>query len=307
MRNESAEKILNLIAILLETGDNSLNGICETIGISRRSFYYLLNFLRAHGFIIFKSGESYHIDHRSPFIERINKSLMFTNTELQTLHNVLDMFGNGNDVLNAFRQKLEAAYDFKEVENVPDVRRQNSVVKKLTTAMQHKKLARLINYSSPHSHTVRDRIVEPFLFMNNNRDVRCNEISTSMNKTFKLARIEDVEVLDTNWIHERLHKKVFTDIFMFSGEKHLNVKLRLGQLAHNLFLEEYPQARRSIRPDDDSENHWILELVVCDYRGISRFVLGLYDDIEVLGSPDFQNYIDGKIKSMYRRNFLDIK
>jgi hypothetical protein len=36
---------------------------------------------------------------------------------------------------------------------------------------------------------------------------------------------------------------------------------------------------------------------VCAYRGIGRFVLGLYDDIEVLGSPDFIDYLKEKIHS----------
>lgn len=306
MRNEASEKILNLITLLLGADDYTGTQICEKVGISRRSFYYLMEFLRNHGFIVFKANGTYHIDRRSPFIANIADSVKFTNEELRSLKSVLSMFGNGNDEVNSLRQKLEAAYDFKKVEKVPEIRKQNEILRKLIAAIQHKQVVRLAGYSSPHSHTVQDRIVEPYLMMNNNRDVRCHEISTSTNKTFKLARMDDVEILDEHWTHEGEHRQVYTDIFMFSGEEQHNVKLRLGQLAHNLFLEEYPQASRNVQPDSENENHWILELVVCDYRGIGRFVLGLFDDIDIIGCDSFKKYIDKQITMMYNKNFPDI-
>lgn len=37
---------------------------------------------------------------------------------------------------------------------------------------------------------------------------------------------------------------------------------------------------------------------VCSYAGIGRFVLGLFDDIEVLGDDGFVNYLGGKVRAM---------
>jgi hypothetical protein len=34
---------------------------------------------------------------------------------------------------------------------------------------------------------------------------------------------------------------------------------------------------------------------VCNYLGISRFVLGLYDSVEVIGNDDFLSYIKEKV------------
>ena len=73
----------------------------------------------------------------------------------------------------------------------------------LKDAMNRKCMCMLRNYSSPHSKTVSDRIVEPFLFMNNGLDIRCHEIKSHTNKTFKLARIGEVELLDVEWIAEK--------------------------------------------------------------------------------------------------------
>lgn len=298
MRNESTEKILNLILRLLDTKNQTVDEICEAENISRRTFYYLLEFLRNRDFIVFKTSGCYHIDRRSPFISNITRSVQFTDNELRTIWNLLGMVGTGNDTVNSLRRKLDAAYDFSRTIDTPEARKQANIVKKLTAAIDRKRMVRLMDYSSPHSHTVKDRIVEPYLLMNNNRDVRCHELSSGINKTFKLARMSDVEVLETPWIHEDKHRQMFTDIFMFSGEEHHTVRVRLGQLSRNLFLEEYPQANKNIRPDDNDDRHWILELEICDYRGIGRFVLGLFEDIDVLGDDAFKEYIRKQIEEM---------
>ena len=42
----------------------------------------------------------------------------------------------------------------------------------------------------------------------------------------------------------------------------------------------------------------LLETEVCNFKGVGRFVMGLYDDIEVLGCKEFQEYINERIRSM---------
>lgn len=300
MRNETTEKVLNLILRLLDTSDHSTDWICGQLGVSRRTFYYLLEFLRSNGFIVFKQRGCYHLDRRSPFISEIVKSVQFSDNELLTIWNLLGTVGAGNETVNTLRRKLDAAYDFTTVTNSTEARKKTNIVKKLESAIGRKRMVRLLDYSSPHSHTVKDRVVEPYLLMNSNRDVRCHELSSGINKTFKLARMSDVEILDTPWIHEDKHRQMFTDVFMFSGEEHHHVRLRLGQLSRNLFVEEYPLGVRNVQPDPLYPDSWILDLEVCDYRGIGRFVLGLYDDIEILDDDNFREYIRKMIKKMYQ-------
>ena len=37
---------------------------------------------------------------------------------------------------------------------------------------------------------------------------------------------------------------------------------------------------------------------VCSYAGIGRFVMGLYEDIEVLGDEGFKDYLNQKINHL---------
>ena len=146
--------------------------------------------------------------------------------------------------------------------------------------------------------------------MNNNNDVRCYELSSKMNKTFKVSRMGNVLLLDLEWGNEAKHRQMFTDLFMFSGDERLSVRLKLDRLAYSLMIEEYPKSAEFIveLPDETGNNegkapkYWLLSMDVASYLGIARFVLGLYSHIEIIDSPGFQDVINEEIRKMYHRS-----
>ena len=296
MRHEKLNRELDLILLLSGPQNYTVDEICERLSISRRNLYYYLHSLKDCGFQIYKHGHCYHIDRRSPFLAHLFEMVQFTDDEAVTLRKLLDMAGDSNPVVQNLKSKLDRFYDFRILSDVSLRKKTAQMVNTLYTAIVHKQLVKIVDYSSPHSQTMSNRFVEPFLLMNNNNDVRCYEMATGQCKTFRLSRMGNVELIDLRWSHEEEHKQVFTDLFMFSGDEHETIRLRLGQLAHSIFLEEFPAGIRYLQPD--GPHHWLLSLEVCDYRGIGRFVLGLYEDIEVLDSPAFQQYLDQRIDQM---------
>ena len=296
MRFDKLKKQLELLILLSDGRNYTIEELCERMELSRRNFYYLLDFIKHAGFIVFKNQGCYHIDHRSPFFTQLLQTIQFTDRDVKTIHSVLTMAGNDSEMVNQLRQKLENAYSLSVSADSPVRRQMDSNLKMLRKAMSEKKTVRLVGYSSPHSHTVKDRIVEPFLLLHDNQDVRCHELVSGANKTFKISRMTGVEMLDTPWLHEDSHRQVFTDIFMFSSEERHRVRLRLGQLSHNLFMEEYPQGAHYVTPNEDGS--WLLDIEVCDYRGLGRFVLGLFKAIEVVEGDGFKAYMKDEINSL---------
>ena len=67
-------------------------------------------------------------------------------------------------------------------------------------------------------------------------------------------------------------------------------------MAANLLREEFPLAEKYLQQED--ADHWIFQTDVCQYVGVGRFVLGLFEEIEVIDSPDFLAYLQEKIKNM---------
>ena len=282
--------------LMTENRDYTVQQMCERLGISRRTLYYYIDFFRDSGFTVEKRGTCYSLDKNSQVFTRLFKKVHFTEDEAITMRRLLDRASDNSLHVQHLKNKLTRLYDLDILENVTLREQDADNVSTLYDAIKMKKTVILRNYSSPHSNTTANRVVEPFMFMDNNNEIRCYEIASGQNKTFKISRIESVMILADDQIYEARHKKVFTDIFMFSGETRLPVTLRLGRLARNIMLEEYPQSAAFITPDDAS--HWIVSLEVCSYLGISRFVLGLFESVEILGSEEFREYIRMKIDNM---------
>ncbi len=282
--------------LMTENRDYTVQQMCERLGISRRTLYYYIDFFRDSGFTVEKRGTCYSLDKNSQFFTRLFKKVHFTEDEAITMRRLLDRASDNSLHVQHLKNKLTRLYDLDILENVTLREQDADNVSTLYDAIKMKKTVILRNYSSPHSNTTANRVVEPVMFMDNNNEIRCYEIASGQNKTFKRSRIESVMILADDQIYEARHKKVFTDIFMFSGETRLPVTLRLGRLARNIMLEEYPQSAAFITPDDAS--HWIVSLEVCSYLGISRFVLGLFESVEILGSEEFREYIRMKIDNM---------
>lgn len=296
MRHNQLERELELMLLMTENRDYTVLQLCERLGISRRNLYYYLDFFRDAGFIVEKHGTCYSLDKKSPFFTKLFKTLHFTEDEAVTIRRLLDRVGDGSLQVRHLKTKLDRLYDLDILEDVALRGQAGRNVSVIYDAIKYKNKVVLHNYSSPHSNSVASRVVEPFMFQDGNNEVRCYEITSGMNKTFKISRMERAEMLMDPWEHEARHKRVYTDIFMFSSEEQLPVELRLDRLACNVLTEEYPRAARHIVPDGD--RHWRLAISVCSYVGIGRFVLGLYESVEVIGDDGFRRYISDKIRLM---------
>jgi len=148
----------------------------------------------------------------------------------------------------------------------------------------------LLDYNSPSSQSVSNRLVEPFAFNERLDTVYGYEPSSRKNKFFKLERIGQVRLEQIGWQFEYMHEQQETDIFGIPfGEEKIVVRLLLGRLASNLLREEHPAALPFLQPQPDGRN--ILELRVADFRGTGRFTMGLVDDLEVLGPVAFKAYL----------------
>ena len=296
MRHDKLNRELSLLLLLTENKKLNVQQLCEKMELSKRTLYYYLDFFRDFGFEVEKRGTVYSIDKNSTYFTKLFRKVHFTEDEAIYIRRMLENYGGQGALVAHLKRKLDTIYDFNILADAQLREQQALNISVLYDAIKYHRNVILHHYSSPHSNSVSDRIVEPFMLMNDNREVRCYELTSKMNKTFKLARMESVELLADEWQHESQHRQMYTDIFMFSGEQQMRIKLRLGRLSANIIQEEYPLSAAYISKDNDT--HWILELDVCSYIGIGRFVMGLFSDIEVLEDSGFCKYIHDKVKEM---------
>ena len=87
-------------------------------------------------------------------------------------------------------------------------------------------------------------------------------------------------------------------MFRFSGDESIQISFTMSRLAFNLLIEEYPisdQFITELNEDAHIFNGW-----VCNYIGVSRFILGLIDEINMIQPKELREFINTKIS---KKNF----
>lgn len=294
MDQPKVERLLRLMKMMTGNVNYTVNDMAERLGTSYRSIYRYIETFKDAGFVVHKlNGGVYRLGKDSKHFKDISQLIHFTDEEAHIVNQLINGLDDTNMLKQNLRRKLVSVYDCTSMANSIVKSEHANTINVLIEAMyQHRKVI-LRDYASSHTGVVQDRFVEPFGFTTNYVQVWCYEPSSGMNKLFKTSRIGSVEMLNEEWEYADSHKEGYIDIFRMTGFEQHRVCLELGMLARNLLVEEYPLSERDIRQIDDG--HWILDTMVCNYKGIGRFVMGLMEDIKIVDSPEFRDYIDDKI------------
>ena len=299
MDQPKIERLLRLMKMLTANVEYSVDDIAERLDMSRRTIYRYIDTFRDAGFVIKKRGNCIRLDKESPHFKDISQLVHFTEEEAVILRRAIESIDDTNLLKQNLKRKLYSVYDSGTLADTIVKGQNSSNVHSLIEAIENHKQVILHNYQS--SHSVRDRIVEPFAFTTNYVNVWCYDIEDNCCKIFKTARIGSVELSDIEWQHCEQHKENFIDIFRMiasSDSELIAVKLKLGRLSYNLLMEEYPLAERYISTLD--KDHWLLNTQVANLQGVGRFVIGLMDDIEIIESPELKDYISTYIKQYFK-------
>lgn len=293
----SVTKLLQIMKILLQNRYATVPELSERLGISTRTLYRYLKDLRKNGFMVKKEpGNVYRLDVANRNGRQLSDLLYFTEEEAYLLKSAIESIDETNVLKQNLKRKLYSIYDCKMVADIVLQPRNRENVHDIVEAIENKRQVILHDYHSSSSNTVADRRVEPFALTTNFVQVWCYDLDTNEVKFYKISRIGRVEVLKSHWKHESLHQRDFEDVFRMHGKEQLPVKLKMSLRAANLLREEYPLSQPFISSLDDE--NWLFDAPVANYNGVTRFILGLYEDIEILDSPALVDFVRQKINRM---------
>ena len=294
MDQPKLERMLRLMKLMTGNVNYTVNDLAERIGTTYRSIYRYIDTFKDAGFVVQNLGGGvYKLGKESRYFKDISQLVHFTDEEAHIVNQLIEALDDTNMLKQNLRRKLTTIYDCTSMAQ-SIVRGKNAAnVNNLLEAITERRRVVLRDYASSNTGVVRDRVVEPFGFTTNYVQVWCYEVESGQNKIFKTSRIGSVEILSEEWQAEEMHTEGHIDIFRMTGFEQHRVRIRLGMLARNLLLEEYPLAERDIVKEES--DGWVLDTLVSNYRGVGRFVLGLMDDVEVLESEEFKSYLRAKI------------
>ena len=299
MEQPKLERMLRLMKLMTANVNYTVNDLAERLGTTYRSIYRYIDTFKDAGFVVQKlEGGIYKLGKESRYFKDISQLVHFTDEEAHIVNQLIEGLDDTNTLKQNLRRKLTSVYNCTSMATSIVKGRNATNVNMLLEAMEMRRQVKLRDYASSHTGVVRDRVVEPFGFTTNYVQLWCYEPESGMNKLFKISRIGAVVMLDEEWQHADNHAEGYIDIFRMTGFEQHRVQLRLGLLARNLLIEEYPLAERDITRLEDGR--WLLDTKVCNFVGIGRFVMGLAEDIEVL-TPEFDAYIKETLERIYSR------
>lgn len=296
MDQPKIERLLRLMMMLTANNRYSVEELADRLETSPRTIYRYIDTFKEAGFLITKKGECFRIDKKSKYFKDISQLVHFTEEEAYILNSAIESIDPTNVIKQNLKAKLASVYDFKMLAECVVKGENARNVNSLIEAIENRKQVVLKDYTSGHSKKVSDRLIEPLSFTTNYIQVWGYEVSSGKNKLFKLSRIGSVEVLEDEWAFENEHSVGMMDIFRITSFEQIPIKLKLGLMASSLLVEEYPLAEKYLSPAPDDSNSHILDIKVCGYEGIGRFVLGLLDDIEILQGDGLKEFLRERMK-----------
>ena len=289
-------RVLQLIALLKKNPPKQISALALLLDNTERTVYRYLDLIKELGFNLQKDI------YKRYFIEGDSEiELTFTNEEAGLLKELILSTGKKNKLRDSLLKKI---YQKSEIIFHGDNLLQahiGKIIEQINFAIENGRQIILKNYHSVSSQNISNRKVEPIILSDNYDTLCAFELKDKQNKYFNLSRISEIEVLKTPLKYKAKHYIIPTDAFGYAENKEpkYEIDIRLSLRAYLLLKEEYPLTLPHIKPEPKKQTY-VLKLTVNNPLPITRFVMGLLDEVEILGSFDFQEHL-----LLYVSNLLD--
>lgn len=286
-------RLLRLLFLLMSSYPRTREECTEFLGIGDSAFFAYCNEIKRIGFNLLQKDGRYWVEADDRPTRMLATLLHFTEEEAYILARTIDRIDGNSLPANRLKQKLVAFLNSDMAVEAYLRKAKSEIVMVLHKAIKGGKQVLLVNYASGNSQTIRNRRVEPFAFQGDFELVWAFDTELKKNRQFKVCRIEDVQATPLAWEFERLHRSTPVDLFRNTGELTKKVSFQLNLRAYNLLREEYPLSEQYLTKL--GSNRFIFEGPVAKYEGPGRFVMGVFEDIQLIGDEGFLAYIQEKI------------
>ena len=285
-------KLLRLFQIIavLKSGHWTIRQLAERFDTSERTIYRYINLLEEVDFLLEKN-----FDNRYFIITTDDdpSQAQFSIEETKLIKKLIQSGAHDNPLKSTLLKKLSLNSEMDSMPRLFLKVRLGHFVDQLAEAIKNKNQVVLKNYHSANNNEIRDRLVEPIHFGDNYQSIIALDCRDRICKQFKQDRIGEIVATDNKFEHEELHQKNQTDIFGFTGDSNTWITLHLTLRAYLLLREEFPI---SIPFTERLEDGYQFHGPVSNFDGIGRFVMGLMDEVRIVGPDVFRSFIQNKLQ-----------
>jgi predicted DNA-binding transcriptional regulator YafY len=234
---------------------------------------------------------------RWSIISKGNTDIMpFSPQEADYVEKLIKTSGKQNKLAQSVLSKIKQSLQVQVSANLMFQAHLGQIVESLSVAIMESRQVMLRDYTSANSLTVSDRLVEPMCFTENYEAISAFEVKSKQNKYFNIERIGSVEVLETPMKYEPQHEFYRPDIFGFQGKAmNKEIEIEMNLRACLVLKEEFPMSMPFVKQIPNTD-WYSFTAKVQSFQAPGRFILGLPEDVKVVGSKEFTRYINKIVK-----------
>jgi predicted DNA-binding transcriptional regulator YafY len=292
-------RVFKLISLLKKAPAKSTRNIALMIDTTERTVYRYIDLINEIGFEVRKDKNNrYSIKHDD---EGANEC--FTVEEASLIKELLLTSAKNSVLKEGIIKKLFVKSEMDMEANHLINANNSKIVAQINDAIMHQKQVVLQKYFSANSNNISNRIIEPIQFTNNYQMLCAYEIASQKNKFFSVERMSSVLPTSKSFKFAAFHHFEKPDAFGFANidNEKLKVDLILNLRAYVILKEEYPMVIPHIKLDNKNKTYRLV-LEVNNPKPITRFVLGLLDEITILGSEEFLNHLRKSVSQLIQNN-----
>lgn len=297
-------RVLQLISLLKKEPSKSIKFLAGILESTDRTVYRYLDLVKELGFDLQRDSHNrfYIVSNEN------NETLEFSNEEASLLRELLLSSGSKSNLKDALLRKIYLKSEIVIQGNHLLNAHLGKIVSELSKAITEHKQVVLKKYQSANSNTITDRLVEPISFTDNYTSLCAFEVETAKNKFFNIERITEVEVSQQQNEFESQHQLDAPDVFGFTALNGLpfDIDIRLNLRAFVLLKQEYPMVVTFVKQEPKT-GYYRLKTSINNPKPIIRFVLGLLDDVEIIGSVEFKDHLKNYVVTNLENNKSDFE
>lgn len=282
-------RVLQMISVLKKQPAKSIRFLAGILESTDRTVYRYLDLVKELGFELQKDQNNKFLIVSGDDYETVS----FSKEEASLLRDLVLTAGKDSKLKDSVLQKIYLQSEISIQGNQILKANLGILVAKINTAITENKRVLLKSYHSINTQKISDRLIEPISLTDNYNSICGFEVDTKTNKYYNIERITEVIIVNEHQEFQNLHQLDEMDAFGFSkqnGEK-FQVELILTLKAYILLKEEYPKIEKHIKKDKNSAVYH-LNIEVNNPKPITRFILGLKDEIVVVGSHEFKEHLN---------------
>lgn len=300
-------RLTNLVRYLTEGDGRKMKYLAELVAMSERNAYRYVELLRDVGFEVRRNAHCEYSIAECPAVDDEVENDVFNPSERDVCMTSSIIRGMCFSVPGADRADREfqrgmgqrfGAIALRSAGVMESELGYAGKVSAINRSIREKRQVDVVDYASGRSNRLKQYRVEAVRIFGDMKYVQVIGVADSRTFTLKISRMGQVKIRDDPWVHERLHGKDIGDIFDMHGTEEYRVDLKLDVMSRSLLEDEFPRSRRYVEEARDGPH---LRTTVHDLRAVGRFVIGLADHIEIVDSPELQEYV----KEFVRKHLLD--